>query len=466
MLLDPNEWAASKNFDSRMGWSGAGSTSVQTWIPGNLAAIGMRHYFDKSGVIHRVLVAENGSIYEDGSAIPITFSPASLLLTDANGLIPIFAPGIGGIVIARGTAFAPARKDPADNVWKELLGSPKFTGVSMERAGPRLFGFPNSATETDTVTWSSIGDFTKWATADGGGSEPIGNDRQPIIGIEAGLQDAMAYYKRDYIYVRNGTDPKSWRITLVSSDVGLTAPLSLVRIGKSHFFVHESGAYFLNAVGAVIFPPLTERIQKSWDDMVKNFGTFLRFAHAAYHPRERTIYCWLPNQASRVMNRLMKVYVPDGSVTLHDGKPAGASDYHRQASGILTYANASKVQEVRGVTDDGTSITSEITTGIFAGSPPTPDSEKRWGFRGAIHLYFEAEGAVAVTVTPRVYRGDTQQTGTAQTKTLVANRVTKMRLKMPDPQGWGFDLVVNAATNLGRWRLIGYSGRYEDITDA
>lgn len=466
LLLDPNEWASSKNFDSRMGWSGAGSTPVQTWTPANLASVGMRHFFDKSGVIHRVLVSEDGKIQEDGAAITLTFSPSSLVLTDANGLIPGFAPGIGGIVIARGPSFAIIRKDPADNVWKEVLSAPKFTGVSMERAGPRLFGFPNSATETDTVAWSAIGDFTKWATVDGGGSEPIGNDRQPIIGIEAGLQDAMAYYKRDYIYVRNGTDPTSWRITLVSSDVGLTAPLSLIRIGKSHFFVHESGAYFLNAVGAVIFPPLSERIQDSWDQMVKNFGTFIRFAHAAYHPRERTIYCWLPNQASRVMNRLMKVYVPDGSVTLHDGKPAGASDYYRQSGGIMTYANASKVQEVKGLTDDGTSITSEIETGIFAGSPPTPDIEKRWGTRGVVHLYFEAEGAMSVSVTPRVYRGDTQQVGTAQSKTLVANRVTKMAVKMPDKQGWGFDLVFNSTTNLGRWRWLGMSGLYEDVTDA
>lgn len=466
LLLDPDEWADSKNFDSRMGWSGTGSTTIQTWTGGSLACLGLRHFFDKNGVIHRVLVSEDGGIFEDGSAIPLTFSPTAIVLTDAAGRIPSFAPGLGGIVIARGAPFSVIRKDPADDMWKVLLNAPQFTGVSMERAGPRLFGFPNSLTETDTVAWSAAADFTLWTTAGGGGTEPIGNDRQPIIGIEGGLENAMAYYKRDYIYIRRGTDPETWRIDLATSDIGLTAPLSLIRLGKSHFFVHESGAYFLNPVGAVIFPPLSEKIQRTWDTMIDNFGSYLRFAHAAYHSRERTIYCWLPNQASRVMNRLLKIYVPDGSVTIHDGKPTGGSDYYRQAGGILTYANLNKVYKVSGLSDDGTSISSTLTPGIFAGSPPTPQHEKRWGLRGVVHVYLEAEGAVPITLTPRVYRDDAQVVGSTQNFTLVANQVTKVKMKMPTAQGWGFDFVLAATTNLGRWRLLGYSGVYEEITDA
>lgn len=468
LLLDPDEWSDSKNFDARMGWSSAGSTLVQTTPVANKALLGLTHYFDKTGVLHPVIINEDGTIFDDNVAIGPKFSTAAISLTDPAGAIPDFAPGVGGIVIARGTSLAPLRKDPADDVWKELVGAtPKFTGVSIERAGPRLFGFPNSSTESDTMAWSAAADFTKWLTADGGGAEPVGSDREPITGIEGGLEDAMAVYKRNHIYVRNGTDPETWKITLVASDIGLTAPATLIRIGKSHFFVHESGPYFLNAVGAVIFPHLAERVQKTWDDMVANFGSWLRFAHAAYHPRENTIYCWLPNQASRLMNRLMKIYVPTLSVTLHDGKTAGYSAFEPAAAGRLLYGgSASKTFETKGLTDDGTAITSDLTPGIFAGSPPTPDMEKKWGFRGVVHVYLEAEGAVPITLTPRVYRDDAQVVGSPQNFTLVANRVTKVKMKMPTQMGWGFDFVLSAITSLGRWRLLGYSGIYEDITDA
>lgn len=468
LLLDPDEWADSKNFDARMGWSSAGSTLAQTTPVANKALIGLSHYFDKTGVLHTVVIDEDSTIFDDNVAIGPKFSAAAIPLTDVNGGIPDFAPGVGGTVIARGTAFAPLRKDPADNVWKELSGTtPKFTGVSVERAGPRLFGFPNSSNESDTMAWSAVADFTKWAAADGGGSEPIGGDREPIVGIEGGLEDGMAVYKRNHIYVRFGTDPTKWKITLIASDLGLTAPATLLRIGKSHFFVHESGPYFLNAVGAVIFPHLADRVQKTWDDMVTNFGPWLRFAHAAYHPRENMIYLWLPNQASRMMNRLMKIYVPTGAVTLHDGKIAGCSAFEAAAAGRLLYGGtSSKVYEAKGLTDDGTSITSDLTPGIFAGSPPTPDMEKKWGFRGVIHVYLEAEGAVPITLTPRVYRDNIQVVGSAQSFTLVANRVVKAKMTVPTAMGWGFDFVLSAVTSLGRWRLLGYSGVYEEITDA
>lgn len=468
VLLDPDEWADSLNFDARFGWSNPGKTLIETVNLGQ-AVLGVSHFFDKDGTIHRVVVLADGNIYEDNVLVTSKpFSPTAISVTDTSGPIPHFAPGKGGMALARGTSLFPLFRNATTGVWEELTAAPKFEGIVMDPDGPRLFGFPNSTGEPDTWSWSSIGDFTKWAVADGGGTEPIKEDRQKLVGLSADLENDIVIYKRGRIYVRQGSNPDTWKITLVSNDVGLDAPNSLLKIGKSHFFVHESGAYFLNAVGSISFPPLTFPIQETWDKMLKDFGSFLKFAHAAYHPREHTVHLWIPNQASRIMNRLVKIYVPTGAVTIHDDKDAGGSDFFLGAgTGQLTFGSGGgKIFDAVGVTNDGTDITSKLTPGIFSGTPPTMDKEKRWGNRGIVFLYFQTEASISITITPRVYQLNKIINGPATTTTLAANQISKVALKLPADQGWGFDFILSGTVNSGRWRLLGYSGLYEEITSA
>jgi len=467
VLLQPDEWADSLNFDARFGWSRRGSTRELQAGPVSQAILLARHYYDVDGTLHRVWVNEAGSIFEDTTDIGQRVQPGVFNLGNFNGVIPYFAAGTGAAVVTRTNQNA-AWKDPSDSVWKELVGpTAPLKGATFDFGGPRLFAFPGDL-GPDSWAWSAVGNFNEWTASGGGGQEPIGNDREDIVAIEAGLETNIAIYKRNHIYMRKGGNPDTWRIIPVSNDIGLTAPNSVLRLGKSHFFVHDSGAYFLNAIGSVSFPSLTHRIQRTWDDMVDNFGEFIRFAHAAYHPRENTIYLWVPNQANRVMNRLIKIHVADAAITLHDNQDAGGSDFFpRVGRGQIEYGANSSIFAIRGFTDDGQAIQARIVSGIFSGSPPTFHREKRWGFRGILHLFFETEdGAQTVTVTPRAYRGNTRIDGATQNFTIPADQISKIAVKMGDESGWGIDFIISSTINQGRIRWLGYAGQYEEITDA
>ena len=465
LLLEPDEWADSKNFDARFGWSNDGSIEQITAGPVSKEVILLRHYYDTAGTLHRVWVNEDGTIFEDTTDVGLTV-PGITSLTAIDRTIPYFAAGTGAAVITRASQN-PVWKDPGDATWKELTGPPAtFKGVTFDVGGPRLFGFPGSL-GPDAWAWSAVGDFNDWTTAGGGGEEPIGNNREDIVAIEGGLEANIGIYKRNSIWLRSGADPESWSIVNVSNDIGLTAPNSLLRIGKAHFIAHDSGAYFVNAIGSVSFPSLTFRIQDTWDRMIDNFGEYLRYAHAAYHPRQNVVHLWIPNQASRIMNRLIKIFVADGSVTIHDSKDTGSSDFFpASGGGQMEYGKDSKIFKIAGRTDDGTAITTEITSGIFSGSPPSMDTEKRWGLRGVLHFFFEAEtGGETVTVTPRIYRGNSRITGTAQSFALTADQVSKVKVRMSDDSGWGVDFIIAGTFTTGRVRWLGYAGEYTDVTD-
>jgi hypothetical protein len=467
VLLEPDEWADSKNFDARFGWTNRGSTKEIEQFPVSLSVHGLSNYYDVNGVLNRVWINQEGTIFENTVDTGFKLASGSLQLNSTTGPVPYFGVGTGASVVSRGGDRNAVWKDPSDSTWKELTGPsglPK--GVTFEAGGPRMFAFPGDL-GNDAWEWSAVGDFTKWLGSEGGGQEPIGNDREDIVAIEGGLELNMAIYKRNHIYIRDGADPESWRILPTSQTLGIAAPLTLLRIAKGHFFVHDSGAYFLNAVGGISFPSLTFRIQKTWDEMVDNFGAFLRYAHAAYHPRENMIYLWIPNSNSRIMTRLVKIYVADGSVTIHDAKPSGGSHFFpKSGGGQIEFGINSAILSSRGLTDDGTAISAEITSNIFTGSPPSFDMEKRWGKRGIIHFFFETETAAqTVTVTPRIYRGNSRITGTAQNFVLAGDQVSKVKVKMPKESGWGTDYIINITTSTGRLRWLGYAGDYEEVTD-
>lgn len=469
VLIGSDEWASSTNFDARFSRTNLGSVVTVTANPlPNPATevLGLANYYDTNSLLTRVWVDSDGDVYEEDTIVDV-FRAGSFTLATSTDPIPTFAAGTGAIVVCRGSDGKPLWKDPADATWKDMTGAPA-TGVitaAFEVGGPRLFVAPGTL-GNDSMAWSEAGDIDDFA-ATGSGEEAVGNDREDIVALFGGLEKNMAIYKRNHIYIRSGTDPDSWSIVPVSNDVGLTAPNSLINIGKAHFFVHESGAYFLNAAGVISFPSLTFKIQDIWDTMVSTFGAYLRYATAAYHPRENTIYLWIPNQSTRIMNRLVKIYLADGAVTVHDGKDTGGSHFFPTTTGgQIEYGKASELLKVSGVDDDGTAITVAMTSGIFSGNPPSFDIEKRWGKRGILHFFFEVTtGNETIKITPNVYRVNAKTAGVQQSFALTSGQVSKVKVKIPDQAGWGFDYDLAGTFSTGHVRLIGIAGEYEEITD-
>lgn len=466
LVIDYKEWSDSKNVDARFGWSSAGLTLVENLD--NITARQVRslnYFYDTQGVLHRLATTDEGKVYQDGA------NQAAVSVPTVAGYLANVEAGLGGAVLARGTSLAPIWRDPADGTWKVLAATsgtvPKPNVVAIDPAGPRLFTAPGTL-GPDSFQYSAVGDFKKWAAADGAGEDVVAEDREPISAMCWGLGANMALYKRHKIFVRTGTTPSTWVIHPVSQDIGSVSPC-VIRVAKGQFFIHESGAYFVNAVGQVSFPALTQKIQDTWDAMVASYGDYLPYAHAAYHPLENTVYLWVPNAASRVMGRLIKIYVPTGAVTLHDDKPALCSAYRPSWPQYVTLGDAaSRVYSVSGASNDGATISSQVTTGVFSGNPPTPELEKTWGFgRGVIQVFLQARGSnITVNCTPTIYQLNRTVTGTAQALALTAGQITKADVYLPDAMGWGFSLGFAATHGSGNWRLLGYAGNYEEHTDA
>jgi len=425
VLLGPDEWASSLNWDARFGRTNLGSTPVLTLVGSQV--ITLDHFFDETGTLERVWADSDGDVYED-NVLKDTIRAGSYNLASDTEPVISTAKGLGAFFFFIGDGD-PIWYDPSSSTYKTLTSAPVGAGTLDGEVlqGPRLLVAPGTL-GSDAIAFTNIGSFIDFITGDSG-EEIIGIDREPVIAIAGGLELNTAIYKPNHTYILDGTDPATWTPTLVSSDVGLTAPNTIVKLGKAQFFVHESGAYFLNAIGAISFPSLTFRIQELWDEMVANFGTFLRYAHAAYHPRENTIYLWVPNQANRVMNRLIKIYLADGSVTVHDGKDAGGSNFFpATGAGQLEFGTATKIQKAVGTDDDGTPITVALTPGIFSGNPPTFELEKRWGRRGVLHFFFESTvSGETIKITPNIFRTNSKIAGVQQSFALTANQVSKVK---------------------------------------
>ncbi|KKK59693.1 hypothetical protein LCGC14_3031830, partial [marine sediment metagenome] len=145
VLLEVDEWADSKNFDSRFGWTNKGATQQITAGGGSKEVLALSSYYDVNGDLHRVWINVDGDIFEDTTDIGFNLTGAAIVLADATTPIPYFASGTGALIITRDGSQSSIWKDPSDSVWKELLGvlaTPK--GATFDVGGPRLFTFPGS----------------------------------------------------------------------------------------------------------------------------------------------------------------------------------------------------------------------------------------------------------------------------------------------------------------------------------
>lgn len=271
--IDDAEWLEGRNVDSHP-CKRRGGEVQEALVEGGTQIRAVRSYYRPDGTRHRVQFTASGKVWDDA---------VNVLSGLSGSTYPLIVPGPGFACLFTGVDRA-KWVDPADSVWKEMNMPagwiPKY--ATMHPLNRRLYVAPTTL-GVDGFGWSNP-DFThanlSYVSAGGGGSEPIGGNRQPITGLAAGLGDDLCIFTADEIYQIRGLDPGTWRTRYVSGDIGNTAPRALVNIGHGIFFVHYSGAYLVNALGAVTFPPLTEGKQRAWRAMVHAYGQYLPSAHA------------------------------------------------------------------------------------------------------------------------------------------------------------------------------------------
>lgn len=452
-ILD-EEWVYGMNVDSRIGGRREGITQVALQEAA-VVILGVSPYRRPDGVVHLAQFNSNGKIYDDTTLAVSGLSASNF---------PTFAQGNGTVFFANGINSMYWR-DPADNVWKVLQNLPsgwlpKY--VTYHPLNKRLYIAPTQA-GVDYYAWSNA-DFVGaniTFTAPGGGAEYIGGNREPITGLHHGLGDDTCIFTTDHVYQIRGLDPSDWRIRFVSGDVGCSAGRTVVLIGHGLFFMHASGCYLVNAVGALTFPPLTLPKQKAWDRLIRDYEGYLQYAHATWSASEHTVYLFIPTSASLYMGQLWKFYLPDGSVSVHDIAAASCCAFsNRQVYIGRTDGRICTLHGGAG-NDLGTAITGRVRTKIYG----EVGRVFNWGIQQKMIVMFEPLVGGSVRVTPIIY-GQHERgiiTGTTQTVNLdQSGDAIRATIYLPEDPGWGLQLLIEGES---AWRWQGFlcEARRQDI---
>lgn len=451
-ILD-EEWVFSMNVDSRAGGRRDGVLSV-TQVETSVNVKALSSYRRPDGSAHFAQFHSNGKLFDDGSQVLSGLDAANY---------PMLVPGNGTIFFFNGVNPGYWR-DPADGTWKLLQGMPSGWAPKYATFHPlnkRLYVAPTAA-GVDYYAWTNA-DFvgsTISFVAPGGGAEYIGGLREPVTGLHHGLGDDLCIFTTDHTYQIRGLDPSSWRVRFVSGDVGCCSARTIVLIGHGLFFMHPSGCYLVNALGALTFPPLTQPKQRAWDTMIRQFEPYLQYAHATWNAAEHTVYLFIPTSSSSDMGQLWKFYLPDGSITTHDIQASSCCAFSNRK--VYVGRTDGRVCSLQGENEDlGAAFTGQLRTKIYG----EVGRVFNWGVQQKMVMMFAPLAGGTVRVTPRIYaqheRGIID--GTEQTINLdQTGDQIRATIYLPEDPGWGLQLLIEGES---AWRWQGFlcEARRQDI---
>ena len=448
--LEDVEWVDSREVDTRFAKRRSGMSQISL-VEGATSARALATYLRVDGTKHRLVLTGNGNLYEDAGVIKSGVSIASF---------PDFAFGAGSIFLTNGSNL-PFWRDPADGVWKDLQNVPGtwLPKYCMYHPLSRRLYLAPTAAGIDYFAWTNpsfVGTDVSFKAVGGGGSEALGTG-EPITGIIHGLGDDTCIFTTDHIFQIRGLDPSSWRPRFVSGDLGCVAHRTINVIGHGTFFMHTSGCYLVNALGAVTFPALTEPKSRAWDVLRKTYENYLQYAHASWSADEHTVYLFIPTTSTNLMGQLWKFYLPDGSISIHD---IAAYDSFYEAPGKMLIARSDgKVVDLLSGNDDlGTPITGWLRSKVYG----EIDRIRTWGIQQKIPLAFKPLTGGTVQVQPTIYRTDPlgPVAGTLQTIALDSTGdEVRATLTLPASPGWGLQLYI---TGTAAWEWLGFAA--EGIT--
>ena len=449
-ILD-EEWVDSREVDARLGKRRKGMVQIAQ-PEGAVQARAVVQYLRPDGTRHRLVFTSSGKLWDDSTEVLTGLSIANF---------PFITPGHGTAFFVNGVD-APRWRDPADSTWKALQGVPadwKPKYATFHPLNKRLYIAPTAA-GVDYYAWSNadfVGTNASFVSP-GGGAEYVGGNREPITGIMHGLGDDTCIFTTDHVFQLRGLDPSNWRPRFVSGDIGLTAPRAMANLGHGIAFLHTSGLYLVNAVGAVTFPSLTEPKQRAWDVLRKTYEAYLQHAHLCWSSDEHTIYLFLPTSSSDLMGQLWKFYLPDGSISIHD-----VVAYHcwYEPPGKVVLARADgKIVDILGGSDDlGTPITGWLRTKIYGDTRRI----RHWGVQQEqkmVVCFRPLSGTVKVK--PIIYRqhergiieGTLQSINLNQTGDEIRATIT-----LPSDPGWGLQLYIEGTNE---WEFFGFDVEGEE----
>jgi len=141
-----------------------------------------------------------------------------------------------------------------------------FQPMSIALHGPRLYGI-GDASNPDHLWYSLFHRLTTWPYDQYVVVPSHGSDWFVDLLV---LGDRLILFRQNSIVQLQGHNFYQYSFNELISNVGLTAPRSVARLGNTVYFYHSTGVYTLSAFGGVCSQPLSFAIQKSLDSFMVN----------------------------------------------------------------------------------------------------------------------------------------------------------------------------------------------------
>ncbi len=367
----------------RLGWSKLVSTAVGS--AGNL--IGIVHgSWLLTGVLTRYVVVTDGTkvFWLNGTAWT-DITGAVVMSPNANTLVSFVS--MTNLLIGYDGKNAPWTWDGSAGSISLLGGSPPIGNIGI--VWQNYFFIAGVGTARTRLYYSALADPATWG-ASAYIDVPSPYDGDEITGL-AILYGNLIVFKRNSIYIIQGTDPTTFVVSKTNSAVGCVSPYSVVSVDNLVYFVSDKGLYALNLSNT---KQICYKVQPRYDSAVANqlSGSLSKNRIQALNYRLRNEIWELADCTAAGQDQHDRTLVHNYNVVDKNGDPA-VSEHYTYGSALVTLNTNDFIDFTE---NGGAAVAAQLTAGTY---PIGAVSSEAGTLCALIKSRMEAVGSGTFTVT-------------------------------------------------------------------
>lgn len=374
----------------RYGWTKLASAVVPT--AGNL--IGLVHgSWLVAGVLTRYVVVTDGTkVYWLNSATWTDITGAVVMSPNANTIVSFVS--MNNLLIGRDNKNADWTWDGSAVAILLLAGSPPVGEMGI--VWQNYYFKAGVSTARTRLYFSAVGDPSTWPAINFI-DVPSPYDGDEITGL-AILYGNLIVFKRNSIYIIQGTDPTTFVVSKTNAAVGCVSPYSVISIDNLVYFASDKGLYALNLSNE---KQVCYKVQPRYDSAVVNqlSGTLSKNRIQALNYRLRNEIWELADCTAAGQDQHDRTIAHNYNVVDKNGDPAVTE--HKTYGSILITLNTNDYIDF--TENGGAAVAAQLTAGTY---PVGASSAEAGTLCALVKSRMEAAGIGTFTVT---YSGVTDE---------------------------------------------------------
>lgn len=345
----------------RGAWTKLASAAVGT--SGNL--IGITHgCWLVAGVLTRYVVATDGTKVFWLNGASWTDITGAVVMSPASSTLVSFQ-SMNNLLIGYDGKNAPWTWDGAAGAIQLLGGTPPVGNIGI--LWQNYWFVAGVGTARARLYFSALGDPSTWPAINFI-DVPSPYDGDPITGL-AILYGNLIVFKRNSIYIIQGTDPTTFVVSKTNAAVGCVSPYSVVPVENLVYFVSDKGLYALNLSNE---KQICYKVQPRYDSAVLNqlSGSLARNQIQALNYRLRNEIWELADCTAAGQDQHDRTIAHNYNVVDKNGDPAVTE--HFGYGSLLVVAGVNDTIDF--TENGGAQVTATLTPGTYALGASSADS--------------------------------------------------------------------------------------------